>query len=194
MTSQPSVYVIGGPNGSGKSTLAPFLLRDKLHLANFINADTIASGLSAFEPDQVQIEAGRIGLNRLEHLATQHQSFAFESTLASRTYARRISQWKTTGYAFHLIFLWLQSGELAIERVAIRVKLGGHSIPEETIRRRYARGIQNFHHLYTPLANSWSVIDNSDPGQAVLIAQGESTLSLMVYQNKLWKSFCEMSQ
>ncbi len=194
MTSQPSVYVIGGPNGSGKSTLAPFLLRDKLHLANFINADTIASGLSAFEPDQVQIEAGRIGLNRLEHLATQHQSFAFESTLASRTYARRISQWKTTGYAFHLIFLWLQSGELAIERVAIRVKLGGHSIPEETIQRRYARGIQNFHHLYKPLANSWSVIDNSDPGQAVLIAQGESTVSLMVYQNKFWKSFCEMSQ
>ncbi len=194
MTSPPSVYVIGGPNGSGKSTLAPFLLRDKLHLANFINADTIASGLSAFEPDQVQIEAGRIALNRLEQLATQHQSFAFESTLASRTYARRISQWRTTGYRFHLIFLWLQSSELAIERVAIRVKLGGHSIPEETIRRRYLRGIQNFHDLYKPLANSWSVIDNSKSGQPALIAHRANSGCLTIYKNELWKSFCEMSQ
>lgn len=138
------VVVIAGANGSGKSTAAPDLLRDYLEISEFVNADVIAQGLSGFNVDTVALEAGRIMLQRLRHLATQQVNFAFETTLASRTYARWLTQLRDDGYRVHLSFLWLPSEEMAVARVASRVERGGHDIPEDVIRRRYHAGLKNF--------------------------------------------------
>lgn len=140
----PNVIVITGPNGAGKSTLAPALLRDTLHILEYVNADTIAEGLSAFAPEDASFDAGRVMLGRLHELAEAGRDFAFETTLASRFYASWLKQLQEKGYRVSLVFLWLRSVEIAIERVRARVRLGGHSIPEETIRRRYEHGTRNF--------------------------------------------------
>ncbi|MEN3335735.1 MAG: hypothetical protein V7641_5100 [Blastocatellia bacterium] len=187
----PKLILLAGPNGAGKSTLAPFLLRDTLGIVEYVNADTLASGLSAFQPEGVAMQAGRIMLKRLRELAAQRTNFAFESTLASRSYAAWISALREPGYEFHLYFLWLRSVDTAIERVKERVQLGGHDIPEDTIRRRYRRGIRNFFSFYRPLAESWGVYDNS-LREPLLIAKGNGTTSINVYQSDLWASFCEV--
>lgn len=187
--SSPKLIMLAGPNGAGKSTLAPFLLRDTLGIVEYVNADTLASGLSAFQPEGVAVQAGRIMLKRLHELAAERADFAFESTLASRSYAGWISALRDQGYEFHLYFLWLRSVDIAIERVKERVQLGGHDIPKDAIRRRYGRGIRNFFSLYQALATRWSVYDNS-LREPLLIAEGSTTASLNVYQHDLWASFC----
>jgi predicted ABC-type ATPase len=144
----PQVIIISGANGAGKSTLAPLLLRDTFGLLEYVNADTIALGLSAFNSEGVAFEAGRVMLRRLHEIAKQRESFAFESTLASRSYVSWISELRQQGYDFHLLFLWLRSIELAIQRVEERVRLGGPDIPKEVIRRRYRNGLHNFSKLY----------------------------------------------
>ncbi len=157
----PDLVVIAGPNGAGKSTAAPRLVGERLGIAEFVNADVIASGLSAFSPESVAIEAGRIMLARLDALAKEGKNFAFETTLASRGFARWIDGLrKNRGYRFHLVFVWLPSAEHAVQRVARRVQMGGHSIPEDVIRRRYDRGIRNFLTLYAPIADSWQIHEN----------------------------------
>lgn len=158
----PDLIVISGANGSGKSTLAPHLLRDAFGIVEFVNADTIAQGLSAFAPENAAFDAGRIMLKRLNELAVQHKDFAFETTLASRFYARWLRNLQLQGYNAHLIFLWLNTPELAIERVKARVRLGGHDVPENTIERRYKRGVRNFFNIYRPIANSWQLFDASE--------------------------------
>lgn len=157
----PNVVVIAGPNGSGKSTTAPKLLRDTLKIEHFINADAIASGLSAFAPDRAAFPAGRIMLQRMTELAGLRENFALESTLSSRSLAPRIVKLRANGYVVHLIFLWLLDVNLAVKRVAERVKAGGHGIPEEIVRRRYTRSIGNFFNIYRPIADSWLMLDNS---------------------------------
>src|SRR5438132_10976934 len=138
---KPRVVVIAGPNGAGKSTLSPTILRDTFGLLEFVNADTISVGLSAFNAEAVALDAGRVMLTRLRELAAHKQSFAFESTLATRSYAPWISRLAQEGYEFHLLFLWLNTVELAIQRVAERVRYGGHSVTDNIIRRRYHRGL-----------------------------------------------------
>lgn len=157
----PDVIVIAGPNGAGKSTLAPGLLRDTIGILEYVNADTIAEGLSAFAPEDASFDAGRVMLRRLHELASNRKDFAFETTLASRFYAGWLKELQAGGYRVSLVFLWLINVELAIERVHARVRLGGHSIPEETIRRRFERGVKNFFDLYLPIANAWRVFDAS---------------------------------
>jgi predicted ABC-type ATPase len=153
MDSQPpKVVLLAGPNGVGKSTSAASLLIGALHVNEFVNADAIAQGLSSFAPEEVAIEAGRVMLHRLEELAAQRVSFAFETTLASRSFAPKLRNLQGNGYEFHLFFLWLPSPEMAIARVADRVRAGGHNVPEPTIRRRYAAGLRNLRTLYLPLA------------------------------------------
>lgn len=171
----PHVIIISGPNGSGKSTAAPALLRDKLHVVDYVNADVIAQGLSAFQPEDASMQAGRVMLNRIDELAKQKVNFAFETTLASRTFAKFIKELKQQDYQFHLFFLWLPSKELAISRVNERVKMGGHSIPEETIRRRYTAGLKNFFNLYQPMADFWQFHDNSDVNNFTSIAVGSNS-------------------
>lgn len=157
----PNLIVIAGPNGSGKSTTAPKLLRDTLRVDEFVNADVIARGLSAFSPENAAFPAGRIMLSRMRALAASRKDFALESTLSSRTLAPWITRLKGDGYVIHLIYLWLASPELAVLRVKERVEQGGHDIPEPVIHRRYQRSMSNFFNIYRPVANSWLMLDNS---------------------------------
>lgn len=179
------VVVLAGPNGAGKSTAAPTLLRGRLGVTEFVNADTIAQGLSAFSPDQAAFEAGRVMLARLRYLATQRRSFAFETTLASRTFAPRLKEWIDNGYAFHLVYFWLPNSDFALARVRERVQLGGHDVPEATIRRRYQRGLANFFQLYLPLATTWRFYDNSSY-RPRLIARGQGQERLVIIDKMLW--------
>ena len=124
----PNLVVIAGPNGSGKSTTAPKLLRDTLQVDEFINADVIAGGLSAFAPEGVAFPAGRIMVRRMHELAKAGADFALESTLSSRSLAPWIAKLQADNYVFHLIYLWLSSADLAVQRVAERVRQGGHEV------------------------------------------------------------------
>jgi predicted ABC-type ATPase len=186
--STPSLVVIGGPNGSGKSTTAPALLRDTLAVSEFVNADQIATGLSGFNPDSAAFAAGRALLRRLHELAKRRVDFAFESTLASRSFAPFIAAAKSEGYRVHLVYLWLSSPGLAIARVARRVREGGHSVPKEIVTRRYGRGLANFFRLYQPLADTWRFYDNSGEFAPRLIATGVRRRASKVHDRKLWAS------
>jgi predicted ABC-type ATPase len=167
----PHLVMLAGPNGAGKSTAAPALLAGTLELTEFVNADVIARGLSAFRPEDVAVEAGRIMLERLRFLAALQASFAFETTLASRSFAPWIADLRLKNYVFHLIFLYLPSPEAAIARVAERVRAGGHDVPVETIRRRYSAGLRNFFHLYRPLTDWWRFYENTNSSGPQLIAK-----------------------
>jgi predicted ABC-type ATPase len=185
---RPRVIVLGGPNGAGKTTCAGELLPHELALRQFVNADTIAAGLSAFAPELVAVEAGRMMLARIHQLARDRADFAFETTLASRSFApflRRVGQ---EGYEVGIVYVWLQSPELALERVEERVRRGGHAVPEETVRRRYWRGLTNFVHLYRPLAESWVLCDNSGEA-AVVVARGESLAAPEIFDQELYERF-----
>ena len=182
------IVVIAGANGSGKSTAAPALLQGTLGVNEFVNADAIAVGLSAFQPETVAFRAGRIMLERLRQLANQRVNFAFETTLATRSFSPWIANLRQTGYRFHLIFLWLPSPELAIARVQERVRTGGHDVPDETIRRRYRAGIRNFFQLYRPLADTWRFYNNSDTAQPRIIASGKCEIVDAIYDAGIWES------
>ena len=188
----PQVIVIAGPNGAGKSTLAPHLLRDSFDLPEFVNADTIAVGLSGFDPEGAAFEAGRVMLERLHSLAEQNRSFAFESTLASRSYARWLTQLKDRGYKVHVLFLWLRSPELAVYRVKERTRTGGHDVPEDVVRRRYARGIHNLFDLYQPLADTWTIFDNSRSPNPVLVASGRGSTAVDILKTQIWDEIKEV--
>ena len=189
----PQVVIIAGPNGAGKTELAPHLLRDRLGLLEYVNADTIAQGLSAFQPEQAAFEAGRIMLKRLRELDEQRRSFAFETTLATRSYAAWLRRLREQSYQIHLSLICLRSPEMAIQRVKYRVASGGHDIPEATIRRRYQKGVRNFFSLYRELTDSWSVYDNSTSFAPVLIANGKKGAE-RILDSDLWQHFREVSQ
>jgi predicted ABC-type ATPase len=184
--SHPSVIILAGPNGAGKSTAAPTLLQGKLAVTEFVNADVIAQGLSGFNPDAVSLAAGRIMLRRLHELAKERASFAFETTLASRTFAPWLKRLRQTDYHFHLVYLWLPSVELAVARVADRVRMGGHDVPEVTVRRRYRSGLRNFFRIYQPITTSWRVYDNSSAQHMRLLAAGRGTAESVVKQIDHW--------
>jgi predicted ABC-type ATPase len=178
--------VIAGPNGAGKSTAAPSLLRDTLAVSEFVNADVIAQGLSAYDPQATAIMAGRFMLERIHELADRRLSFAFETTLASRSFAPWIGKLLTGGYHLHLVFFWLPNEDFACARVAARVQSGGHSVPEDTIRRRYRRGLANFFHLYRPLATTWRIYDNSSSRGPRCVARGANASRPLVFDEKTW--------
>ena len=177
--------ILAGPNGAGKSTAAPELLQGELAVNEFVNADVIARGLSAFDPDRAAIAAGRIMLARLDELARQRESFAFETTLASRSLAPWLTDLRASGYAVHLFFLWLSSPDLAVQRVADRVRSGGHDVPADTIRRRYRAGIRNLFSLYQPIVTTWAV-HNCSGLKSQLVAEGLESATLKVYDRDVW--------
>lgn len=187
----PHIVIIAGANGSGKSTAAPILLQNAVHIDNFVNADVIAQGLSAYQPEKVAIQAGRVMLSRIHKLAEENETFAFETTLATLTFASWIKKLKNNGYQFHLIFLWLKTEELAISRVQERIKMGGHAIPELVIRRRYRAGLKNFFNLYRPIADSWRLYDNSNINKLSLIAAEMQGNTLTVENKTIWKLLSE---
>jgi predicted ABC-type ATPase len=184
---QPHVIVFGGPNGAGKSTIAPLILRDYLAIPDFVNADQIAAGLSAFNPEGAAMEAGRIMLQRIQELADARRSFAFESTLSSRTFAVFLTKLKAAGYRVDVWYVWLDSVARAQERVALRVKMGGHAIPPEVVDRRYARSARNFLSMYMPIADHWRVYDNSEEGITRRIATGGAELPTQIFEEQIWK-------
>jgi predicted ABC-type ATPase len=186
-TDSPTMIVLAGPNGAGKSTAAPRLLRDVCGLVEFVNADTIAQGLAGFDPEIAALEAGTIMFDRIRQLSALRRSFAFETTLASRSLAPWIAESMRVGYAFHLVFLRLASADLAVQRVMDRVRMGGHSVSETTIRRRYDRGLHNFFHLYQPVATAWRMYDNTDIRHIRLIAEGRKTVVTVVSDSSLWE-------
>ena len=159
---EKNLYIIAGCNGAGKTTASFTILPDILDCKEFVNADEIARGLSPFQPDKVSFEAGRIMLNRIENLFQDNQSFAFETTLATKSYKNKIIEAKLNGYEVTLLFFWLNNIDLAIERVATRVQEGGHNIPTDVIIRRYKRGIINLFDIYVPIVDEYMIIDNSD--------------------------------
>jgi predicted ABC-type ATPase len=158
---QPRCIVIAGPNGAGKTTFARDFLTTEADVVNFINADLIATGLSPLKPDQAAVAAGRVFIGEIDRLARARESFAFESTLAGVGYATRLRRMNRDGYAVEIVYLKISSPQLALRRIAARVKQGGHNVPRADVLRRFDRSWKNFRDLYRPLADKWSVYDNS---------------------------------
>ena len=173
MTS-PTLYIIAGCNGAGKTTASYSVLPDLLVCKEFVNADEIAKGLSPFNPESVAIEAGRLMIQRINLLLSQEKTFAIETTLATRSYAGLIKRAHDKGYQVVLLFFWLSSPEMAIERVAKRVSEGGHNIPDATIIRRYWLGLRNFFSIFSPIVDVWAFYENID--NTVLLASSERVL------------------
>ena len=182
-----TIYIISGCNGAGKTTASFTILPEILNCKEFVNADEIARGLSPFQPDKVAFEAGRIMLERFNYLVKTEQTFAIETTLATKIYKGKIEIAIELGYSVRLLFFWLPTVQMAIDRVAIRVSEGGHNIPDDIVTRRYFRGMQNLLKIYIPLCNEWAVFDNSD-GQPLLLARGLKK-EITVINKKIWNNF-----
>lgn len=159
-SSAPTLYIIAGCNGAGKTTASYTVLPELLDCNEFVNADEIARGLSPFNPGEMAIEAGKLMIERMNQLIASTKTFAVETTLASRSYINLIQKVKEKGYRIVLVFFWLPSPDMAIERVAKRVAEGGHNIPYNTIIRRYWRGISNFFTLFIPEVDVWILYEN----------------------------------
>lgn len=158
---KPRCIVIAGPNGAGKTTFAREYLPKIAGVIQFVNADLIAQGLSPLEPQFAALAAGRLLLQRINHLAATRADFAFESTLSGLTYVRQLRAWKAEGYRIEIAYLRLRSPQLALRRIAARVRQGGHDVPRADVLRRFARGWENFERIYRPLADVWTIYDNS---------------------------------
>ncbi|MBU2525451.1 MAG: zeta toxin family protein [Bacteroidetes bacterium] len=167
---EKNLYAIAGCNGAGKTTASFTILPEILNCKEFVNADEIAKGLSPFQPEEVSFEAGRIMLNRINELLNGGENFAFETTLSTKSYRNKIVEAKRKGYNTILIFFWLQSIDLARERVKARVLEGGHNIDTKIIERRYIRGITNLFDIYLPIFDEAMIFDNSE-GKPILIAE-----------------------
>lgn len=173
MTEPKRIVIVAGPNGAGKTTFATEFLPREAACPDFINVDLIAAGLSPFDPERVALRAAKLMLAEIHRCVRQGESFAFETTLAGRNYARWIPRWRAAGYHVKLIFLSLPTADLAAARVAARVAKGGHDVPETVVRRRFAAGLRNFETLYKELVNSWAMYDNAGPTPK-LLAMGEN--------------------
>lgn len=167
---EKNLYIIAGCNGAGKTTASFTILPEILDCKEFVNADEIAKGLSPFQPEKVAFEAGRIMLNRIDELFKNQENFAFETTLATKTYKQKIKFAKENNYNTTLLFFWLRNSDLAKERVKTRVKEGGHNIPSDVIERRYTNGIKNLFHIYLEIVDQVLIFDNSE-GKPILIAE-----------------------
>jgi predicted ABC-type ATPase len=179
------IIMIGGPNGAGKTTAAQTLLPRALGLLEFVNADNIALGLSPFNPEGVAVAAGRVMLERMHELARGGTSFALETTCAGRGHARFLRACQARGWRVTLIFLWLDHPDLALQRVAQRVRQGGHHIPPDVIARRYWAGLGNMLNLYLPLVDAAQIYDNTD-GDLRLIARKRRETGFVVHNVQDW--------
>lgn len=187
----PRVIVFAGPNGAGKSAHADAILA-KLNIETFVNADYIARGLSGHNTDAVAFETGRIMLKRLHQLADTKADFAFESTLSSRTFALFLRTLKTHGYAVVIYYFSLRSAQLAVRRVKLRVSLGGHHVPSDVVQRRFGRSLSNFFTLYAPLADEWTLFDNSEDSIARVLAT-QSANHLTIEEATPWQRLQKLS-
>lgn len=184
----PDLYIIAGPNGAGKTTASFTILPQIFNIKEFVNADEIARGLSPFNPENVAFEAGRIMLQRIDQLIEAKKTFAFETTLSTRSYVKLVERCRKDGYTINLIFLWLNDPALAVERVRTRVTKGGHNIPEDVIRRRYEKGLKNFVSLFMPICDKWIIADNSQ-SVPISIAQGAKKMLKSIINQSFLNKF-----
>ena len=182
-----NLYIISGCNGAGKTTASYTVLPEILNCREFVNADEIARGLSPFNPESMAIEAGRLMLKRIEELLSRDETFSIETTLAAKSYLNLVHRARSKGYRVNIVFFWLRTPELAILRVAERVQLGGHNIPEDIIRRRYVAGITNLFRLFMSEVDYWSIYDNSEQPR-IKIASGSKGKEIEVFNKELYKS------
>lgn len=182
----PNLYIISGCNGAGKTTASFTILPEMLNCKEFVNADEIAKGLSPFQPESVSFQAGRIMVERIDELLNSGDDFAFETTLTTLSYLNTIKKAKEKGYSVNLLYFWLNDVNLAIERVKTRVIEGGHNIPEETIRRRYFRGIYNLTNKFIALCDYWIVINNSSR-PFTFVAEGQGATEMNVQDDLVWQ-------
>ncbi len=178
-------YLFGGPNGAGKTTSALRIL-PTFGCRHFLNADMLAQGFSPLDVDAASFKAGVALMRELRSLASKSEDWGTESTLAANAYIPLIEKWRAEGYRFHLYYIWLPSQEMAVERVAARVRAGGHNIPEATIRRRYEAGRRNFVSAYAPRADFWTIINNSAPSYRVA-AQGGLAREEQIFDASIWE-------
>ncbi len=175
-----NLYIISGCNGAGKTTASYTVLPEILECKEFVNADEIARGLSPFNPESMAIEAGRLMLQRIDDLLGKDITFAIETTLATKPYINLVRRAQAKGYRVSIVFFWLRTPELAIQRVAERVKHGGHNIPEDTIKRRYVAGISNLFQLFMKEVDFWAVYDNSEQ-QRQKVASGKKGAKIDIF-------------
>ena len=185
MSKLPKLYIIAGCNGAGKTTASFTILPEVLDCKEFINADEIAKGLSPFQPESVAMQAGRIMLARMDELLQKGETFAFETTLATKSYKQKIEWAQANGYEVTLLFFWLDSPNMAKKRVAQRVAEGGHSIPSETIERRYHNGITNLFAIYIDMVDICYIFDNSE-GERTPIAKKYKGGKEIIYNTDLY--------
>lgn len=186
----PNLFIIAGCNGAGKTTASYTVLPEMLNCKEFVNADEIAKGISPFQPEKAAIDAGKIMLSRIDELIALQIDFSFETTLAPKYFVNLIKEAQQRGYFVTLVFFWLNSVDLAIERVKMRVSEGGHNIPEDIIRRRYMSGIRNLLKLYKPVCDYWIVINNSENPFKV-IAEGLKNSELDIKDEFIWNKINE---
>jgi predicted ABC-type ATPase len=175
-----NLYIISGCNGAGKTTASFTILPEIIFCKEFVNADEIAKGLSPFQPEKVSFESGRIMLRRINELLKENETFAFETTLSTKSYKNKIVEARKNGYTVTLLFFWLQNVELAKERVRIRVTEGGHNIENDIIERRYIKGINNLFNIYLPIVDGALIFDNSI-GNYELLAQRTINEELTIF-------------
>lgn len=175
----PKLYIIAGPNGAGKTTASRRLLPSILECPQFLNADEIAAQLNPSNPEAVAIRAGRIMLGAIQENLRNMTTFAIETTLATSSYVRLVKQAKDEGYSVVLLFFWLDSPKIAMDRVAQRVREGGHNILPEVIERRYWLGLQNLIHLFMSRVSEWAVYDNNS--ETTLIASSDGQVNYEGY-------------
>lgn len=178
-----NLYIIAGCNGAGKTTASYTILPEILNCKEFVNADEIAKGLSPFQPEKVSFEAGRIMLHRINELLQKESDFAFETTLSAKSYISIVKKAQTEGYFVTLVFFWLNSIELAKQRVSIRVSEGGHNIPEDVIERRYTRGIKNFFKIYLNACNNVMLFDNSNKSPVLVLEKELNEEAIIIDEN-----------
>lgn len=176
-----NLYIISGCNGAGKTTASYTVLPEILDCREFVNADEIARGLSPFNSESMAIEAGRLMLKRIEELLEKEETFSIETTLATKSYINLVRRAQAKGYSVKVLFFWLNSPELALQRVAERVAKGGHNIPELVIRRRYVAGIRNFFRLFMSEVDYWDIYDNSRYPRKQVACGGKNAQTI-IYQ------------
>ncbi|MBQ8837715.1 MAG: zeta toxin family protein [Bacteroidales bacterium] len=187
------LYIISGCNGAGKTTASYSLLPEMLECSEFVNSDEFAKGLSPFNPEKASIQASRYMLLKIRYLLKKKSDFAVETTLATRTLLKTAKMAQNAGYTVTLLYFWLNSPELAVERVKARVESGGHNIPEETIRRRYHVGIDYFFHYYAPICERWILADNSQIPFRV-IAEGSKTDVINIRDEETYEKILKIAK
>ena len=184
----PFLYVISGCNGAGKTTASFTILPEMLDCREFVNSDEIAKGLSPFNAGSVAVavEASRIMYKRIKELISKGDNFAMETTLAPRSMVNLIKEAQKNGYYVRLLYFWLNTPDLAVERVRMRVASGGHNVDEVTVRRRYRAGVQNLFKLYIPICDYWMIVDNSFPPMEV-IAKGFKNDKKEIFNSEIYQ-------